>query len=131
MSHIHTNGHNFKSWLAIAVTAWVGFFFGLRNIATVHSGLMPEYAAGGRRRKLLIRAAVWPLGGVIAVNQKIERALLEMTVSRRRVFRSSRPSPSARARRWCRRGPEIIENGSPPSSPRRFIWKRNMEPIYW
>lgn len=85
VSHIHTNGHNFKSWLAIAVTAWVGFFFGLRNIATVHSGLMPAYAAGGRRRKLLIRAAVWPLGGVIAVNQKIERALLEIGVPPSRI----------------------------------------------
>ncbi|TAK07550.1 MAG: glycosyl transferase family 1, partial [Candidatus Manganitrophaceae bacterium] len=47
VSHIHTNGHNFKSWLAIAVTAWVGFLFGRRNIATLHSGLMPDYAAGG------------------------------------------------------------------------------------
>lgn len=81
VSHIHTNGHNFKSWLAIAVTAWVGFFFGRRNIATLHSGLMPAYAAGGRGRRLLIRIALWPLGGVIAVNRKIERTLLEMNVS--------------------------------------------------
>jgi glycosyltransferase involved in cell wall biosynthesis len=81
VSHIHTNGHNFKSWLAIAVTAWSGFFFGRRNIATLHSGLMPAYAAGGRGRKGLIRLAVWPLGGVIAVNRKIERALLERKVS--------------------------------------------------
>ncbi len=81
VSHIHTNGHNFKSWLAIAATAWVGFLFGRRNIATVHSGLMPEYAAGGRGRPLLVRAAVWPLGGVIAVNQEIERALLQIKVA--------------------------------------------------
>lgn len=86
VSHIHTNGHNFKSWLAIAVTAWIGFFFGRRNIATVHSGLMPEYAAGGRGRNLLIRAAVRPLGGVIAVNQKIGRALLDLRVAPSRLW---------------------------------------------
>jgi len=85
VSHIHTNGHNFKSWLAIAVTAWVGFFFGRRNIATIHSGLMPDYAAGGGGRKKLIRFALWPLGGVIAVNQKIERSLLEMKVAPLRI----------------------------------------------
>ena len=87
VSHIHTNGHNFKSWLAIAVTAWVGFFFGRRNIATLHSGLMPDYAAGGGfGRKWMIRAALWPLGGVIAVNQKIERALLDLKVAPPRIF---------------------------------------------
>jgi glycosyltransferase involved in cell wall biosynthesis len=85
VSHIHTNGHNFKSWLAIAVTAWVGFFFGRRNIATLHSGLMPEYAAGGRGRRWIIRLAVQPLGGVIAVNRKIERTLLEMRVAPSRI----------------------------------------------
>lgn len=85
VSHIHTNGHNFKSWLAIAVTAWVGFFFGRRNIATLHSGLMPEYAAGGRGRTLLIRTALRPLGGVIAVNHEIEQALLEMKVAPSRI----------------------------------------------
>lgn len=85
VSHIHTNGHNFKSWLAIAVTAWVGFFFGRRNIATLHSGLMPDYAAAGGGRKGVIRAALRPIGGVIAVNRGIERALLEMNVAPSRI----------------------------------------------
>lgn len=85
VSHIHTNGHNFKSWLAIAVTAWVGRLLGRRNIATVHSGLMPDYARGGRGRMGLIRLAVWPLGKVIAVNQKIEKALLESGIDPGRI----------------------------------------------
>ncbi len=87
VSHIHTNGHNFKSWLAIGVAAWVGFFFGRRNIATLHSGLMPDYAAGGGRgRRRVIRAALRPLGTVIAVNPKIERALLDMKVAPSGIF---------------------------------------------
>lgn len=85
VSHIHTNGHNFKSWLAIAVTAWVGFLFGRRNIATLHSGLMPDYAAGGGGRRGVIRAALRPIGGVIAVNRRIERALLEMKIPPSRI----------------------------------------------
>lgn len=87
VSHIHTNGHNFKSWLAIAVTAWVGFLFGRRNIATLHSGLMPDYAAGGGfGRRGLIRVALRPLASAIAVNQQIERALLGLKVKPSRIF---------------------------------------------
>ncbi len=99
VSHIHTNGHNFKSWLAIGVTAWVGFLFGRRNIATVHSGLMPNYVArGGRGRRLLIRAALWPLERVIAVNQKIEQTLLGLKIKPSRIFMLPAFSLGARAR---------------------------------
>ena len=81
VSHIHTNGHNFKSWLAIWVTMWAGFLFGRRNIVTVHSGLMPAYSdRGGLLTKLLIRTALIPAGKVIAVNEEIEKALLKLKV---------------------------------------------------
>lgn len=85
ISHIHTNGHNVKSWLAIAVTAWVGLLFGRRNIVTVHSGLMPDYAKGRRGRKFLIRFASAPLEKIIAVNREIERALLESRIDPARI----------------------------------------------
>ncbi len=87
VSHIHTNGHNFKSWLAIWVTTWVGFLFGRRNIVTIHSGLMPAYSDGsGLAAKMLIRAALWPAGKAIAVNEEIEKALLKLNVNPDRMI---------------------------------------------
>lgn len=87
VSHIHTNGHNFKSWLAIWVVAWVGFLFRRRNVATLHSGLMPAYVgAGGSLTRWFIKSALWPLGTVIAVNEEIERALSELKVARNRIL---------------------------------------------
>lgn len=86
VSHIHTNGHNFKSWLAIWVTTWAGFLFGRRNVVTIHSGLMPAYSDGsGRLAKIVIRTALWPAGKVIAVNEQIEKALLKLNVSADRM----------------------------------------------
>lgn len=86
VSHIHTNGHNFKSWLAIWVTTWVGFLFGRRNVVTVHSGLMPAYAEGADLlSRIVIRTALWPAGKVIAVNEEIEKALVRLRVKRQRL----------------------------------------------
>jgi glycogen(starch) synthase len=86
VSHIHTNGHNFKSWLAIWVTTWAGFLFGRRNVVTIHSGLMPAYSeGGGPLPRILIRTALWPAGKVIAVNAEIEKALLKLKVNRDRI----------------------------------------------
>ncbi|HEY5600077.1 MAG TPA: glycosyltransferase, partial [Candidatus Manganitrophaceae bacterium] len=85
-AHIHTNGHNFKSWAAIGATAWVGFVFNRRNIATLHSGHTPAYlSAAGAWRRRLIRLFLRPLGKVIAVSEKIEKALLELKVDSRRI----------------------------------------------
>jgi glycosyltransferase involved in cell wall biosynthesis len=82
VAHIHTNGHNFKSWLAIWITTWAGFLFGRRNIATIHSGLMPAYAEGaGLLGRIVIRTALWPSGKVIAVNEEIESALLKLKIN--------------------------------------------------
>lgn len=106
--HVHTNGHNFKSWLAIGGAAWIGFLFGRRGVATLHSGLMPDYAArAGLPVRMTIRAALWPLAKVIAVNEKIKRALLDLGIDPARVtvlpaFSLGRRSgsPPERARFW-------------------------------
>lgn len=85
--HIHTNGHNFKSWLAIGAAAWVGLLFGRRGVATVHSGLMPDYVnQAGLPVRITIRAALLPLARVIAVNEKIERALVDLEVDPKQIL---------------------------------------------
>lgn len=109
--HIHTNGHNFKSWLAIGGAAWVGFFFGRRGVVTLHSGLMPDYA--GRASlpvRMTIRAALRPLSKVIAVNEEIARVLLGLRIDPARLlvlpaFFPGKPSDRLpkRARLWRER----------------------------
>src|SRR5262245_22068173 len=55
--HLHTNGHNLKSWL-IVLACGVAARRAPRSIVTLHSGLLPAYLRrGARARRLLARIA--------------------------------------------------------------------------
>jgi len=64
--HVHTNGHNRRSWLLAALCA------GPRSILTLHSGLAPAYIAEHRRAT---RTVTKLYKEVIAVNQEIALSL--------------------------------------------------------
>lgn len=79
--HLHTNGHNWKSWLMIGVAALAARLKGVKTILTIHSGLFPGYVrtlGSGRRR--LSRWILESFGHVIAVNREIAEAMQSLGI---------------------------------------------------
>ena len=80
--HLHTNGHNWKSWVMILTAALAARLKKTRVLLTIHSGLFPGYTRtfGPVSRRL----ARWILGSfcrVIGVNSEIGRAMRDLGVS--------------------------------------------------
>jgi len=74
--HLHTNGHNWKSWLMIATAALGARLRRVRTILTIHSGLFPGYVSTlGRFRRALARVILRSFGKVIGVNREIGQAM--------------------------------------------------------
>lgn len=74
--HLHTNGHNWKSWLMIVTAALTARLKGTPAILTIHSGLFPGYVATfGRLRQALARWALHRFATVVGVNPEIGRAI--------------------------------------------------------
>jgi glycosyltransferase involved in cell wall biosynthesis len=95
--HVHTNGHNLKSWL-ITLTAGLAGMFGRANFLTLHSGLAPQYLAPGRRHPGEVRLPIRRWGArllawfsclfyarVIAVSPEVRDALISVGVRAERT----------------------------------------------
>jgi glycosyltransferase involved in cell wall biosynthesis len=84
--HLHTNGHNRKSWLLILVASLAGRLRGACAVLTLHSGLLPGYVAGfGRLARGLARWVLAPFARVVCVNGEIRRAIERLGVPGHRV----------------------------------------------
>jgi len=77
--HVHTNGHNLKSWL-ITLTAGLAGLFGRANFLTLHSGLAPQYLAARWSARLLAWFSCLFYARVIAVSPKVQAALISVGV---------------------------------------------------
>jgi glycosyltransferase involved in cell wall biosynthesis len=77
--HVHTAGHNEKSWL-LAMTGGLARGPLHRNLITLHSGLLPDYLEGVPSRRWAARLALAPYGRVVAVSGAIGQALVEAGV---------------------------------------------------
>ena len=78
--HVHTNGHNRKSWL-IALICGVAAQFGPGATLTLHSGVAPEYLRGGPEwRRTMVRLACVLYERIVCVNQEIAMALMSLGV---------------------------------------------------
>jgi glycogen(starch) synthase len=84
--HLHTNGHNWKSWVWMFVAVLAARLKGAPMILTIHSGLMSQYAK--RLGKGRIRIARWVLRSftrVVCVNPDIARTVTELGVHDARI----------------------------------------------
>lgn len=73
--HVHINGHNTKSWLLALICA-IGGIVAPRKMLTVHSGMVPDYLAGGRGwRAALARLACRAFDRIVCVSEEIRGAL--------------------------------------------------------
>lgn len=85
--HLHTNGHNNKSWLLISLVAILGKMTGKTAIVTVHSGGAPSYISElTGLRKLLFQKFLRLYDSVISVNDSIRASLQHWGVKRERLY---------------------------------------------
>jgi glycogen(starch) synthase len=83
--HLHTNGHNVKSWLitlAVALAARPA----PRVVLTLHSGLLPAFLAEAPRwLRMTARAALRGFSAIVAVSPEVASALTELGVPAERL----------------------------------------------
>lgn len=83
--HLHTNGHNPKSWLTALICGMVGKF-GPGCLLTLHSGMVPSYLKEVPRwQRYVARFTCRFYDRVIAVNSEIQNALVRVGVSKEQV----------------------------------------------
>ena len=74
--HLHTNGHNRKSWLVSAACAAAGLANHRRTVISLGSGLMPDYVSALRGpMRALVRATMALTGAFIVRNGRSVAAL--------------------------------------------------------
>lgn len=74
--HLHTNGHNLKSWLMVAIIGWLNRLLGRTSLLTIHSGMASAYIVNSNlRRRLLIRLALMHQSLIISVNHELLKTL--------------------------------------------------------
>ncbi|MBI3895001.1 MAG: glycosyltransferase family 4 protein [Acidobacteria bacterium] len=79
--HLHTNGHNGKSWLLALACGLIGQL-APACLLTVHSGMAPLYLNGESLwRRHLARIAGWLYDRIVAVNHQIQGALISLGIS--------------------------------------------------
>jgi glycogen(starch) synthase len=80
--HLHTNGHNRKSWLLILVASLAGRLRGAPTVLTLHSGLLPAYIAGfGRVAQRVARWILRSFARIVCVNSEIRRAIERLGIT--------------------------------------------------
>jgi glycogen(starch) synthase len=80
--HLHTNGHNRKSWLLILVAGLAGRLRGTSTVLTLHSGLLPAYVAGfGRIARGVARWILGSFARIVCVNSEIRRAIERLGIT--------------------------------------------------
>jgi len=72
--HIHTNGHNAKSWL-VALAGGIAGRFGPGSILTLHSGKMPDYVEAKRNRRWLARLTCRTFKQITCVSPRLRQAV--------------------------------------------------------
>ncbi len=82
--HVHTNGHNPKSWLVVLVCGLAARRAPGRMV-TLHSGMVPAYLAGLAWRRGLARLALASYQRVLCVNEEIRQAVAALGLAAGRL----------------------------------------------
>jgi glycosyltransferase involved in cell wall biosynthesis len=85
--HLHTNGHNLKSWLLTFLCGGAGVVNGWRTVVSLGSGLAADFVEKSTGvTRLLIRSALALLGTVICRNERTRLAILGLGIGPKRVL---------------------------------------------
>ena len=95
--HVHTNGHNRKSWLLILLCG-LASRLGPGSVLTLHSGMTPAYLSAGRLRRAMARLSCALFDRIICVSSEIQQSLVAIGVSasKSNVLPAYLPSLTAR-----------------------------------
>src|SRR5262249_49268233 len=81
--HVHTNGHNPKSWV-VALAGGIAAQFGAGGVLTLHSGFVPDFVARGPMwRRQLARLTCLLYTRVVCVNPDIAGAIEGLGIPQR------------------------------------------------
>ncbi|HEY3447938.1 MAG TPA: glycosyltransferase family 4 protein [Myxococcales bacterium] len=83
--HVHVSGHTPKSWMVALAGSLARRPFGPAPVLTVHSGLVPLFAAQGRAQRALVGRVASAYGRVVAVNETVAGALQACGVRASRI----------------------------------------------
>lgn len=84
--HLHTNGHNLKSWLVSLACAGAGVLNGRRTIVSIGSGLAPDFVQkAGLWVRLVVRAPLIVIGAIVCRNERARRAIVGLGISGKKV----------------------------------------------
>lgn len=84
--HLHTCGHNWKSWIVILLVGLAARLKGALGILTIHSGVMPRYVRELSAVRLgMVRSALRLFTRIICVNQEIGIAMKELGIEETRI----------------------------------------------
>jgi glycogen(starch) synthase len=110
--HIHTNGHNVKSWL-VAFAGGMAGRFGPGSLLTLHSGKVPDYLQERRRRQWLARLTCSHFKQITCVSSRLRESVEGLGVPASRIDvlpafqgltkESGRWSLSPRLEKWFER----------------------------
>jgi glycosyltransferase involved in cell wall biosynthesis len=79
--HLHTNGHNRKSWLLTVACACAGLLGGRRTVVSIGSGAAPTFITASRGpARLVMRTGLGLVGAVICRNERMRQALVGVGV---------------------------------------------------
>src|SRR5262249_40213099 len=85
--HLHTNGHNLKSWLMATICAAAGGLNGRRTVVSLGSGALPDYVRrAGRSTRALIRASLASTGAIVCRNEHAREALIDLGIAPGRIL---------------------------------------------
>lgn len=84
--HLHTNGHNRKSWLMSLACAAAGCLNRRRTVLTFGSGLAPDFMArADAPTRLVIRGALRLGGAIVCRNERARDAMLRLGASAEKI----------------------------------------------
>lgn len=84
--HLHTNGHNVKSWLMTLACATAGLLNGRKTLVSIGSGLASDFIQqSGRSMRLVMRTTLLGMGAVICRNERARAAIVGLGVPQEKV----------------------------------------------
>lgn len=84
--HLHTNGHNVKSWLITFACAAAGILNGRKTLVSIGSGLAPDFMQqSGWFTRLIIRAALLVIGAILCRNERTRSAIIGLGIPAEKV----------------------------------------------
>lgn len=84
--HLHTNGHNLKSWMITLCCAVAGILNGRKTLVSIGSGAAPDFIQqSGWFRRCMISAALRLMGAIICRNERTRTTVVGLGIHPQRV----------------------------------------------